>query len=77
MGAGACALVVGAALAACAPGGSANDEDEDSQPEGPVSTEVPDEDITLTLAFTDGPEMVEELTAAFEEEYPQITIEEQ
>src|SRR5690625_270245 len=75
--AGACTFILAAFVAACAPGGSANDEDDDSQPEGPVSTQLPDEDITLTLAFTDGPEMVEELTAAFEEEYPQVTIEEQ
>lgn len=44
-------------------------------PDREVSTELPDEEVTLRLAFTDGPEMVEELAEAFNAEHPQVTIE--
>ena len=82
-------LVVTAATAAIAmtacgaltPGSdSNNDSNNDSGTAGtggPVSTEVPDEQVTLTMAFVDGPEMVDQLIAAFEEEHPNVTIEPQ
>jgi ABC-type glycerol-3-phosphate transport system substrate-binding protein len=39
-----------------------------------VSTKLSDAKVTLQLAFTDGPEMVDALIAAFEDEYPQVTV---
>ncbi|WP_165368244.1 ABC transporter substrate-binding protein [Phytoactinopolyspora endophytica] len=68
-----------AVLAACTPGSedAGSDDSDSSDGAESVSTEVPDEDATLRLAFVDGPEMVDELIAAFEEEYPQVTIEPQ
>ncbi|NEE03189.1 ABC transporter substrate-binding protein [Phytoactinopolyspora halotolerans] len=73
------AAAVTAILAACTPGSDSAGADDTGSAESPdtVSTEVPDEEVTLKLAFVDGPEMVDELIAAFEEEYPQVTIDPQ
>ncbi|WP_393916255.1 ABC transporter substrate-binding protein [Halostreptopolyspora alba] len=70
--------IVVIALVGCealVPGGNGNDGTSGPDPDRSVSTELPDEEVTLRLAFTDGPEMVEELAAAFEDEHPQVTIE--
>lgn len=40
----------------------------------PSSTAVPDEDITLRLAFADAPPMVDALAAAFEKKHPRIDV---
>lgn len=48
-------------------------EDNDTSPTS-VSTKLADEEVTLDLAFTDGPDMVEALIAAFEDKYPQVTV---
>lgn len=53
--------------------GSDDDSDRDTSPTS-VSTELSDEEVTLDLAFTDGPEMVEALISAFEDKYPQVTV---
>lgn len=58
-------------------GNDGNDDAGDGGSAGPVSTEVPDEEVTITLAFVDGPEMVDDLVAAFEEQYPQVSVEPQ
>ena len=53
--------------------GSDEDDDRETAPTS-VSTKLSDEEVTLDIAFTDGPEMVEALVAAFEDEYPQVTV---
>jgi ABC-type glycerol-3-phosphate transport system substrate-binding protein len=62
------------ALAGCGALTPGSDEEKRDTSPTSVSTELPDEEVTLDLAFTDGPEMVEALVAAFEDEHPQITI---
>lgn len=59
---------------ALVPGGG-EEEQSGPDPDRSVSTDLPDEEVTVRLAFTDGPEMVEDLADAFEEEHPQVTIE--
>jgi ABC-type glycerol-3-phosphate transport system substrate-binding protein len=56
--------------------GSESDQDGEGEPSS-VSTELPDEEVTLRVAFTDGPEMVEKLADAFEKQHPQVTVEPQ
>lgn len=58
---------------ACSLTPGSDDDGKDTSPDA-VSTELSDEEVTLELAFTDGPEMVEALIAAFEDEYRQITV---
>lgn len=41
---------------------------------GPVSTAVPADQVTLRLAFCDGPDMTNALVQAFEKKYPQVKI---
>ncbi|MBB4932380.1 raffinose/stachyose/melibiose transport system substrate-binding protein [Lipingzhangella halophila] len=72
VGVAVCALVGCEALV---PGGGGNNGGSGPDPDREVSTELPDEEVTLRLAFTDGPEMVEALADAFEEKHPQVTIE--
>lgn len=67
-------------LSACGgltPGSDEEGSDDDTGTAEPVSTEVPDEEATIKLAFVDGPDMVDELITAFEEKYPQVTVEPQ
>jgi ABC-type glycerol-3-phosphate transport system substrate-binding protein len=69
-------VAAGLAVTMAACGGltpGSDDEDNDTSPTS-VSTELSDDEVTLDLAFTDGPEMVEALIAAFEDEYPQVTV---
>jgi ABC-type glycerol-3-phosphate transport system substrate-binding protein len=60
-------------LAACVPGGESEEDSDDSGSED-VSTELPSEEVTLEMSFIDGPDMVDQLIAAFTEENPQVTI---
>lgn len=64
------ALIGAAALAAASSSAGAAGDTESEE----VSTDIPDEDVSLDLAFVDGPDMVDQLTAAFSEEHPQVTI---
>ena len=69
-------VVAGLAVTMAACGGltpGSDDEDQDTSPTS-VSTQLSDDEVTLDLAFTDGPDMVEALIAAFEDKYPQVTI---
>jgi ABC-type glycerol-3-phosphate transport system substrate-binding protein len=68
---------LGLALTGCGaltPG--SDGEDKETAPTS-VSTELSEDEVTLEVAFTDGPDMVEALVAAFEEKYPQVTVEPQ
>ena len=58
VGAGAVVLTVASACSALTPG---SDGGAGPDPDRAVSTELPDEDVTLRLAFTDAPEMHEAL----------------
>jgi raffinose/stachyose/melibiose transport system substrate-binding protein len=62
------------AVAGC--GGLTPDSDDEKKATEPtsVSTELSKDEVTLDVAFTDGPDMVEALVAAFEAEYPQVTV---
>lgn len=60
-------------LAACVPGGE-SEESPDEGSDQDVSTELSSEEVTLEMSFIDGPDMVDELIAAFTEENPQVTI---
>ncbi len=71
------AMVALSACGALTPGSDGNDDANSDSSGEPASTEIPDEDITLRLAFVDGPEMVDQLIAAFEEKHPNVTIEPQ
>lgn len=64
--------VLALVLAACVPGGESEDTGDDVTED--VSTELSDEEITLEMSFIDGPDMVDQLIAAFSEENPQVTI---
>ncbi|MBC7298876.1 MAG: extracellular solute-binding protein [Demequina sp.] len=65
-------------IAGCTPGtAKPTPSDQSSATGGEVSTAVPSDPVTLTLAFTDNPEMTDALAAAFHEKYPQVTIETQ
>lgn len=44
---------------------------------GGISTAVPTDPVTLTLAFIDNPDMTDALADAFQAKYPQVTIETQ
>lgn len=66
------ALAAALALTGCATAGSGDNENQ-NHPES-VSTEVPSEDATLRLAYTDDPP-TEALVEGFEAEYPNVTIE--
>lgn len=70
-------VVTGLAVTMAACGGltpgSDDDDDKKTSPTS-VSTELSDDEVTLDLAFTDGPDMVEALIAAFEDQHPQVTI---
>ncbi len=66
------------ALAGCealVPGGGGGNGESGPDPDREVSTDLPDEEVTLRLAFTDAPDMVEDLVAAFENQHSQVTIE--
>ena len=39
-----------------------------------VSTDIPEDEVSLDLAFVDGPDLVDALIAAFTEENPQVSI---
>ncbi|GAB3488234.1 ABC transporter substrate-binding protein [Nocardiopsis coralliicola] len=71
LGAGAVVLTVVSACSALTPG---SDGGAGPDPDRAVSTELPDEEATLRLAFTDAPEMHEALAAAFEEQHPQVDV---
>lgn len=61
-------------LAGCATAGSGDNGTDETPQE--VSTEIPDEDLTLRLAYTDDPP-TEALIEGFEAEHPNVTIESQ
>lgn len=71
------AAIAMTACGALTPGSESEPSGGSASTGGPVSTEIPDEEITLQLAFVDGPEMVDQLIAAFEEQHPNVTIEPQ
>lgn len=58
-------------LVGCAPTGASNGGELDPSQ---VSTEITDEDVTLTMSYVDDPP-VEDLIAGFEKKYPNVTIE--
>ena len=66
--------VVALGTAGCAPGSSSASGSESSQA---VSTTVPDEKVTLKLAFADSPDMTKALVDAFHQKHPQVTIQTQ
>jgi ABC-type glycerol-3-phosphate transport system substrate-binding protein len=64
------------ALASCAafvPGGTSDDYERAA--DQPVSTELSDDEVTIRVAFTNGPEMMERYIAEFEQLHPQVTVE--
>ncbi|MEJ5866831.1 extracellular solute-binding protein [Pseudokineococcus sp. 5B2Z-1] len=68
------------ALTACAPGSGSDDGGAPPQPTGPVSTDVADAgDVTLTVWDQEvrggQDEQITQLNAAFEEAYPNVTVE--
>ena len=63
---------VALALAGCATLGSGSTERDDAPQE--ISTDIPEEDITLRLAFTDDPP-TDALIEGFQEKHPNVTIE--
>ncbi|WP_298802103.1 extracellular solute-binding protein [uncultured Pseudokineococcus sp.] len=68
------------ALTACAPGSGSDDGGTPPQPTGPVSTDVADAgDVTLTVWDQEvrggQDEQITQLNAAFEEAYPNVTVE--
>ena len=75
-GVAAAAAVLLAGCSALTPG-SNTAQNGANEPARAVSTVLPTEPVTIRLAFTDGPEMVEQLVAAFEAKHPQVTIEPQ
>ena len=75
-GVAAVAAVLMAGCSALTPG-SNSAQNGANEPARAVSTVLPNEPVTIRLAFTDGPEMVEQLVAAFEAKHPQVTIEPQ
>lgn len=68
----AAALSVALTLTACSVTPKSNKHS--SSPNGPVSTTVPAEKVTLKLAFTTSEDMTNAIVAAFEKKYPQVTV---
>lgn len=71
------AVASGLVLTACSGGLVPGSEGETSQPTGPVSTDLPDEEVALDLAFTNSPDMVKALVSSYHEKHPSVTIETQ
>lgn len=72
--AGGLAMAAAVALAACSAPGSDTTQETEVDPDS-VSTEVPDEDVELTLYDGAGLKAIDDaLIAAFQEQYPNVTI---
>lgn len=67
-------LAAGVLLAACGGGLAPRSGGGSSASSGPVSTKVPSGKVTLTLAFTDAPDLVKQLAAMYHAKHPNVTI---
>lgn len=65
--------VLAMVLSACVPGEDSGEDTGDTS-DLEVSTELSSDEVTLEMSFIDGPDMVDQLIAAFSEENPQVTI---
>lgn len=67
-------VAAGVLLAACGGGLAPRSGGGSSASSGPVSTKVPGGKVTLTLAFTDAPDLVKQLAAMYHKQHPNVTI---